>query len=78
MAALLSGAERLLLEQVERRNMQANERVAQEATRLHKKLRLKEKEIKQLWRGLRRKEAALTKTTALLVLPTKPALSSTP
>ena len=48
--------------------MQANGGVAQEATRLHKDLREKEREIKRLEVELRRKEAALAETAALLVL----------
>ena len=51
--------------------MQANGGVAQEATRLHKDLREKEREIKRLEQELRRKESALAETAALLVLRKK-------
>ena len=51
--------------------MQANGGVAQEATRLHKELREKDREIKRLEVDLRRKEAALAETAALLVLRKK-------
>jgi transposase len=51
--------------------MQANGGVAQEASRLQKELRQKDKEVKKLERELRRKEAALAETAALLVLRKK-------
>lgn len=51
--------------------MQANGGVAQEATRLQKNLREKERDIKRLEQELRRKEAALAETAALLVLRKK-------
>lgn len=51
--------------------MQANGGVAQEATRLHKDLRDRDREIKRLEVELRRKEAALAETAALLVLRKK-------
>ena len=51
--------------------MQANGGVAQEATRLQQDLREKERQIKNLEKELRRKEAALAETAALLVLRKK-------
>ena len=51
--------------------IQANGGVAQEATRLHKDLRQKDKEIRKMQQELRRKEAALAETAALLVLRKK-------
>jgi len=51
--------------------MQANGGVAQEASRLQKDLREKEREIKKLEQELRRKESALAETAALLVLRKK-------
>lgn len=51
--------------------MQANGGVAQEAARLQKDLRDKDREIKNLGHDLRRKEAALAETAALLVLRKK-------
>ena len=51
--------------------MQANGGVAQEAARIQKELRLKERELKKLSQELRRKEAALAETAALLVLRKK-------
>ena len=51
--------------------MQANGGVAQEAARMQKELRLKERENKKLQAELRRKEAALAETAALLVLRKK-------
>lgn len=51
--------------------MQANGGVAQQATRLQKELRQKDKEVKKLEQELRRKEAALAETAALLVLRKK-------
>lgn len=51
--------------------MQANGGVAQEASRLQKELRNKERDIKKLEKDLRRKEAALAEAAALLVLRKK-------
>jgi len=51
--------------------MQANGGVAQQATRLQKELRDKEKEIIKINKELRRKDAALAETAALLVLRKK-------
>lgn len=51
--------------------MQANGGVAQEATRIQKELRFKERELKKLSQELRPKEAALAETAALLVLRKK-------
>jgi len=51
--------------------MQANGGVAEQATRLQKELRQKERECKQLEHELRRKDAALAETAALLVLRKK-------
>lgn len=51
--------------------MQANGGIAQEAARIQKELRLKERELKRLSQELRRKEAALAETAALLVLRKK-------
>jgi len=51
--------------------MQANGGIAQEATRLQRELRDKERDNKKLERELRRKEAALAETAALLVLRKK-------
>jgi len=51
--------------------MQANGGVAEQATRLQKELRQKEHECKQLGQELRRKDAALAETAALLVLRKK-------
>jgi transposase len=51
--------------------MQANGGVAQEASRLQKELREKERSIKKQEKDLRRKEAALAETAALLVLRKK-------
>jgi transposase len=64
----------LFIEQVEAwRNacMQANGGVAEQASKLQKDLRTKEQEVKALSRELRRKEAALAETAALLVLRKK-------
>lgn len=64
----------LFVEQVESWRdacIQVNGGVAQEATRLQKELRQKDKEIKQLQRDLRRKETVLAETAALLVLRQK-------
>ena len=51
--------------------MQANGGVAQQASRLQKDLREKDREIKKLAQELRRKESALAETAALLVLRKK-------
>lgn len=51
--------------------MQANGGVADQAARLQKELRQKERECKQLEQELRRKNAALAETAALLVLRKK-------
>lgn len=51
--------------------MQANGGVAQQAARLQKDLRVKDREIKKLEHDLHRKEAALAETAALLVLRKK-------
>lgn len=51
--------------------MQANGGVAKQATNLQKELREKDKENKQLMKELKRKEAALAETAALLVLRKK-------
>jgi len=51
--------------------MQANGGVALEATRLQKDIREKDREIKKLEYELRRKDAALAETAALLVLRKK-------
>jgi len=51
--------------------LQANGGVAQEASRLQKELREKERSIKKLGKDLRRKDAALAETAALLVLRKK-------
>jgi transposase len=51
--------------------MQANGGVAKQATHLQKELREKDKENKKLQKELKRKEAALAETAALLVLRKK-------
>ena len=51
--------------------MQANGGVAQQAARLQKDLRQKDKELRKMAQELRRKEAALAETAALLVLRKK-------
>jgi transposase len=51
--------------------MQANGGVAEQAARLQKELRQKGRECKQLEQELRRKDAALAETAALLVLRKK-------
>jgi len=51
--------------------LQANGGVAQQATKLQKELRDKEKENQQLKKELKRKESALAETAALLVLRKK-------
>jgi len=64
----------LYVEQVEAwRNacMQANGGVAEEATKLQKSNKEKDKEIKKLSNELKRKEAALAETAALIVLKKK-------
>ncbi len=64
----------LFVEQVEAWRdacMQANGGVAEQATRLEKELRNKERENKNLARELKRKDAALAETAALLVLRKK-------
>lgn len=67
-------AKGLYVEQVEAWRdacMQANGGVAQQASKLQKELRHKEREMKTLNRELKRKEAALAETAALLVLRKK-------
>lgn len=67
-------AKGLYVEQVEAWReacMQANGGVAEQATRLQKELRNKEREMKILARELKRKDAALAETAALLVLRKK-------
>lgn len=64
----------LYVEQVEAwRNacMQANGGIAEEASRLNKILKEKDRELKLLSNDLRRKDAALAETAALLVLRKK-------
>ena len=64
----------LYAEQIERwKNacMQANGGVAEEATRLNKALRQKDKEFKLIEKELLRKEKALAETAALLILRKK-------
>ncbi|MCF2941968.1 transposase [Paenibacillus alkaliterrae] len=64
----------LFVEQVEAWRdacMQANGGIAEQASKLQKDLRAKEQENKALSRELRRKEAALAETAALLVLRKK-------
>lgn len=51
--------------------MQANGGVAQQASKLQKELREKDRELRKLEQELRRKEAALAETAALLVLRKK-------
>ena len=51
--------------------MQANGGVAQQATRLQKELRQKDRELKNLEKELRRKDSALAETAVLLVLRKK-------
>lgn len=51
--------------------MQANGGVAEQANKLQKELRDKEREVKELANELKRKEAALAETAALLVLRKK-------
>lgn len=51
--------------------MQANGGVAEEAFRLNKESKEKDKEIKKLQNELKRKEAALAETAALIVLRKK-------
>lgn len=67
-------AKGLFVEQIEAWRdacMQANGGVAEQATKLQKELRNKERENKNLARELKRKEAALAETAALLVLRKK-------
>ncbi len=67
-------AKGLFVEQVEAWRdacMQANGGVAEQATKLQKELRNKEREMKTLTRELKRKDAALAETAALLVLRKK-------
>ena len=64
----------LYSEQIERwKNacIQANGGIAQEASRLNKALKQKDKEVKSLEKELNRKEKALAETAALLVLRKK-------
>ena len=51
--------------------MQANGGVAEQATRLQKELRQKERDLKKMEQELRRRDAALAETAALLVLRKK-------
>ena len=51
--------------------MQANGGLAQQATRLQKELRQKDQDLKKVTQDLRRKDAALAETAALLVLRKK-------
>jgi transposase len=51
--------------------MQANGGIAQQAAQLQKDLRQKDRELKDLHKELKRKEAALAETAALLVLRKK-------
>jgi transposase-like protein len=51
--------------------MQANGGVAEEASRLNKEMKVKDKEIKSLEKELWRKEKALAETAAILVLRKK-------
>ncbi len=51
--------------------MQANGGVAEEASRLNKEMKTKDKEIKALQKELQRKEKALAETAAILVLRKK-------
>lgn len=51
--------------------MQANGGVAEEASRLNKELKVKDKSIKKLEKELTRKEKALAETAAILVLRKK-------
>lgn len=51
--------------------LQANGGVAEQATQLQKNIRQKDREIKKMNQELRRKEAALAETAALLVLRKK-------
>lgn len=67
-------AKGLYVEQVEAWRdacMQANGGVAHQASELQKELRHKERELKAVSRELKRKEAALAETAALLVLRKK-------
>lgn len=51
--------------------MQANGGIAQQAARLQKELRQKDQDLKKVAQDLRRKDAALAETAALLVLRKK-------
>lgn len=51
--------------------MQANGGVAQQASQFQKNIRQKDQELKRVNQELRRKEAALAETAALLVLRKK-------
>lgn len=51
--------------------MQANGGIAQQAARLQKELRQKDQDLKKVTQNLRRKDAALAETAALLVLRKK-------
>lgn len=51
--------------------MQANGGIAEEASRLNKELKVKDKEIKSLEKEINRKDKALAETTAILVLRKK-------
>lgn len=51
--------------------MQANGGIAQQAAKLQKDIRQKDRELKDLQKELKRKEAALAETAALLVLRKK-------
>lgn len=67
-------AKGLFVEQVEAWRdacMQANGGIAEQASKLQKELRHKERDMKMLARELKRKEAALAETAALLVLRKK-------
>lgn len=64
----------LFVEQVEAWRdacMQANGGIAQQAAQLQKELRQKDRELKDIHKELKRKEAALAETAALLVLRKK-------
>ena len=51
--------------------MQANGGIAKQAAKLQKDLRQKDRELKNIQKELKRKEAALAETAALLVLRKK-------
>lgn len=74
MAAPNSKREEIFVEQVEAWRdacVQANGGIAQQAAKLQKDLRHKDRELKDLQKELKRKEAALAETSALLVLRKK-------